>query len=96
MDETIFNYQANYAQWSFLRREYLRNRKLPTNAEELEWMLQRRPTKEYVHLMRSYQRLKLKLEREEETRLNGGVASNPRKMTWKERQARRQEDRSLE
>jgi len=64
VDELVFAYQMNYAQWSYLRREFLRGRRLPNTNEEFEWMLQSRPTKEYMYVMRKFFKYKERLEAE--------------------------------
>ena len=43
--ELLFEYQLQRAQWTYLRREYLRGRPLPNSSEELEWQMRRKPTK---------------------------------------------------
>ena len=51
VERLLFEFEVNKAQWTFLRREYLRGRPLPSNSSEFEWMVQRRPTREFVHVM---------------------------------------------
>jgi hypothetical protein len=82
VSEMIFTYQLHYAQWSFLRREYLRGRKLPDSPEELEWRLQQRPSKEYVAVMKLFMKHKAKLEEEANLPAPG---EKPRPLTWIER-----------
>lgn len=82
VDEMVFTFQLHYSQWSFLRREYLRGRKVPDSPEELEWRLQQRPTKEYVAVMKAFMRRKKKLEAEANKPPPG---EKPRRLTWFEK-----------
>lgn len=83
VEEVIFQYQLQYSQWTFLRREHLRGRRLPVSSDELEWRLQKMPTKEYMHVMRMFAQRKKSMEKEQE-RLVYGNKKN-RKTTWIER-----------
>ena len=67
VNELMFEFQLQRAQWSFIRREALRGRRIPQSTDELEWMMKARPTREFMHAMRLYHgRLEaLKKEREE-------------------------------
>lgn len=63
VEELLFEYQIQYAQWAFLRREKLRGRPLPQNSSDLEWMMKARPTKEFVQFMRAFEKKKSDLEK---------------------------------
>ena len=70
VSECIFNFQLQHAQWTFLRRERLRGRPLPTTAQEMEWMVQKRPTKEFVRVMKAFGEMKDRLEKERNKELD--------------------------
>lgn len=62
VEDVIFQFQLQYAQWSFLRREYLRGRPTPVTADELEQRLRAKPTREFVEVMNLFRRKKEQLE----------------------------------
>jgi len=62
IDELLFEFQLQRAQWSFIRREALRGRPLPSSADDLEWMMKTKPTREFVHVMSAYEQHRKKLE----------------------------------
>eukprot|EP00322_Chrysochromulina_rotalis_P006948 CAMPEP_0115857878 /NCGR_PEP_ID=MMETSP0287-20121206/15805_1 /TAXON_ID=412157 /ORGANISM="Chrysochromulina rotalis, Strain UIO044" /LENGTH=268 /DNA_ID=CAMNT_0003312117 /DNA_START=33 /DNA_END=839 /DNA_ORIENTATION=+ len=62
VDELLFEFQLQRAQWSFVRREALRGRYVPQTSDELEWMLKARPTREFVHVMKAYEERRHMLE----------------------------------
>ena len=64
IDELLFEYQLQRAQWSFLRREALRGREVPQSPDELEWRMKGKPTREFVHVMRAFERRKEQMEAE--------------------------------
>jgi len=55
IDELLFEYQLQRAQWSFVRREALRGRYVPQTSDEMEWMMKAKPTREFVHVMKAYE-----------------------------------------
>lgn len=62
VDDVIFQFQLQYAQWAFLRREQLRGRKIPTSAEELEMRMRNMPTREFIEVMNVFRSRKQMLE----------------------------------
>jgi hypothetical protein len=74
VDELLFEFQLQYAQWAFLRREHMRGRKLPENNDEFEAGMQRRPTREFVALMKGFEEKKRRLEQAR----NGDEEETPR------------------
>lgn len=62
VSEVLFNFQLQHAQWTFLRRERLRGRPLPETSAELEWMVGRRPTKEFVAAMKAIREMRDRAE----------------------------------
>ncbi len=65
VDTLLLEFELQRAQWGFLRREFLRGRRLPTTNEELQWRIKNRPTREYMHVMKRLQKEKLAKERQE-------------------------------
>ena len=64
IEKFFLNFMINHAMWTFLRREHLRGRPLPTNNDEFQWMIAKRPTREYVAVMKAYVDKKERLEEE--------------------------------
>ena len=62
VENVIFQFQVQHAQWTFLRRERLRGRPIPNNNDEVEWRWKLKPTREFVELMNTFQRRKMELE----------------------------------
>ena len=62
VDDVIFQFHLQYAQWAFLRREKLRGRPIPTTSDELEVRLRGKPTREFIEVMQLFQRKKKELE----------------------------------
>jgi len=62
--EALFEFMWSYAQWTYVRREYLRNRRLPRTDTEFQWMVAQRPTKDYITLVKLFQQRKERLEKE--------------------------------
>ena len=62
VENVIFQFQVQHAQWTFLRREKLRGRPVPTDNAEVEWRWKLKPTREFVELMNTFQRRKMELE----------------------------------
>ena len=58
VEDVIFQFHLQYAQWTFLRRERLRNRPIPTTSEELETRLRLKPTREFIEVMNIFRKLK--------------------------------------
>ena len=58
----LFQFQVQYAQWTFLRREKLRGRPIPTTNEEIEWRWRLKPTREFIEIMQLMRRRKEQLE----------------------------------
>ena len=86
VDELVFQYQVQRAQWSFVRREALRGREVPQSSDELEWRMKLKPTREFVQVMRGYEERK----KEEERRRN---PPDDQKQRAKQAQARRSRKR---
>jgi len=62
-----------------LRREYLRGRKLPRTDNEFQWMVAQRPTKDYVTMVKLFQRKKEALEKELEEEAGDGKPKRRRR-----------------
>lgn len=58
VEEVIHQHQLYYAQWTFLRREKLRGRPVPKTNDEFGWRLRLKPTREYIEVMQTIQKVK--------------------------------------
>ena len=78
VDDVVFQFQLQRAQWTFLRRERLRNRPVPVSSEELEWRLKLKPTREFIEAMDVFRKRKQMLEEE-----RPGYVPTPRRMHFR-------------
>ena len=86
VDELILEYQLQYAQWAFLRREFLRGRPVPQTSDDLESGIKCRPTREFVHVMKVIEKHKEKvLEKVAERNKDLRPKRNP---SWGEKKLR--------
>jgi hypothetical protein len=90
VDRAILEYDLQRAQWAFLRREHLRGRPIPTSSAELEWRMQARPTREFVHAMEKHQAA---LQEEQERAGGGGGGAEEDDKPRSKRQQRKERDR---